>query len=230
MLLGAVAALLSAFVAGTAGYFIGAGHSRIAAALQNARAGLQGAALAPCPAGMTVPAPSATSPAGAALLARVLPRPAGATQAHATKQGVLSLRDYMSQLYPDDPAEQPRLIFRCFQTAAHQTWVLPNGTVIGVWLIQFGTAAGARSYILADEQANEADPANSDHFQVPGVRDGIGLGDPSLNKYGDTVTRLLGDDGNTAILINLFRPVGTDNKAAARILQAQSARLTAQPA
>ncbi len=136
----------------------------------------------------------------------------------------------MSQLYPDNPAEQQRLVFRCFQTAAHATWVSPSGTVTSAYLIQFGTATDARSYALAVEQGTAALLGNSDRFRVPGVGDGQGLGQPALDKYGDTRTVLIGDAGNTAIVINFFRPAGTDNNAAARVLRAQCARLTAPSA
>lgn len=228
VLLSAAAAVVAALVAGTAGYFIGVQQSHLGAEARSLGAGFKAAASGPCPAGMTVPAPSATSPAGTALLARALPRPPGATHVSSLKQGVLSLRDYLSELYPGNAAEQQRLTFRCFQTAVHTTWQSPDGTVTSIWLIEFGTAADARSYTLSTEAADRSDPANSDVFQVPGVGDGLGLGRPRLDQYGNTLTRLLGDAGNVSVIIHIFRPAATANPAAIKVLQAQNARLKAR--
>jgi hypothetical protein len=149
-----------------------------------------------------------------------------AEQVRALKQGVLSLRDYMNELYPGNSTEQLRLTTRCFQTAVHRTWQMPGGTVTSVWLIQFGTAADARSYTLATEQGDAADPANTDKFTVAGVADGMGLARSALDKYGNTVTRLLGDARNTSMIIHIFIPARTDNMAAAHVLQHQNARLS----
>src|SRR5262249_38969162 len=175
-------ALAAALLAGVLGYAIGIQHSRIGSVAQNFRAIAGGA----CPAGETAPDPSATSPAGAALRARLLPVPRDARQVRALKQGVLSLRDYLNELYPDRATERQHLTARCFQTAVHRTWQTPGGTVISVWLIQFGTAADARSYTLATEQADATDPAITDKFTVAGVSDGMGLGRPARDKDGGT--------------------------------------------
>ncbi len=221
---GAIVALVAALISGSVGYELGLKHSRLDAAVQDFKAVASG----PCPAGETQPAPLAASPAGTALLARLLPIPRGAKQVTALKQGVLSLSDYMHEVYPDNPTEQAHLVARCFQTAVHRTWVTPGGTITSVWLIQFGTRADARSYTLSVEQGDVAlVPAGTAKFTVPGVADGMGLGDPTLDKYGNTLTRLLGDAGNTSIIIHVFVPAETNNAAASQVLQAQNARLSA---
>jgi hypothetical protein len=138
------------------------------------------------------------------------------------QQGVLSLRDYMNTLYTGEPSEQPRLVARCFQTVVHREWDTPDGTMTSVWLSQFGTAVGARSYILALEDASAADSAYPDVFPVSRVTDGMGYGQTKLDKAGDTLTRVVGDAGNVAILIDVFVPARTDNPLAASILQRQS--------
>jgi hypothetical protein len=216
-------ALAAALIAGVLGYEIGIQHSRISSIAENFKAVAGGA----CPAGETAPDPSATSPAGAALMARLLPIPAYASQVTALKQGVLSLRDYLNELYTGNATEQQRLTDRCFQTAVHRTWQTPDGTVTSVWLIQFGTAADARSYTLAVEQADAADPVNTDKLTVAGVSDGMVLGQQTLDKYGDTYTHVLGDAGNTSVIIHVFAPARPDNAAAARVLRDQTARLGA---
>lgn len=221
---GAIVALATALIAGSAGYELGVHHSQISASVQNFKAAASG----PCPAGETQPALSATSPAGTALLAQMLPVPPGDTQVTTLKQGVLSLRDYLNELYSGNSTEQDLLVARCFQTAVHRTWQTPSGTTISVWLIQFGTRADARSYTLALEQADAASlPTDTAKFTVAGVADGMGLADPTLDKYGNALSRLLGDAGNTSIIIHVYIPGATNNAATSQVLQAQNARLSA---
>lgn len=214
--------VVASVLAGSVGYEIGLQHSRISSIVQNSEVALGG----PCPVGVSQPDPSATSPAGAALLARVLPIPAGDTKATGGyQQGVLSLREYMNTLYTGEPTEQARLVARCFQTVVHREWNSPDGSSTSVWLSQFGTAAGARSYILAVEQGTAADPTYPDVFRIPGVTDGMGYGNPTLDKDGDGLTRVFGDVGNVAILIDVYVPARTDNSAGTSILQQQSSLL-----
>jgi hypothetical protein len=220
----AIVALAAAVISGSAGYELGLQHSRIGAAVQNLNAVASGS----CTAGAASPAPSATSPAGTALLARLLPVPKGDKQITALKQGVLSLSDYMQELYPDNSSEQARLVARCFQTAVHRTWLTPDGTTVSVWLIQFGSRSDARSYTLSTEQGDaSAAPAGTDKFTVAGVADSMGFADPTLDQDGNTLTRVLGDAGNTSIIIHLFIPAQTNNPASSQVLKAQNARLSA---
>ncbi|HEY7323974.1 MAG TPA: hypothetical protein VH520_04030 [Streptosporangiaceae bacterium] len=216
--------VVASVIAGAGGYEIGLGHSHVSSGAPGTSVALSGA----CPAGVTVPDPSATSPAGSALLARLLPIPTADTRTTGgEQQGVVSLTGFVNALYSNNPnAEQPRLEARCFQTAVHREWTSPGGTITSVWLIQFGTAAGARSYTLADEQASAADPKRSDAFPVSHVADGMGYGQPSLDQDGNTRTAMLGDAGNIAIIINLFVPAKLDNSGGALVLQQQSALLT----
>lgn len=221
---GAIVALAAALISGSAGYELGLQHSRIGAAVQNINAVASGS----CPAGTASTAPSATSPAGTALLARLLPVPKADEQVTALKQGVLSLSDYMRELYPDNSAEQARLVARCFQTAVHRTWLTPDGTTVSVWLIQFGSHAEARSYTLSVEQGDASVvPAGTAKFTVAGVADSMGFGDATLDKDGNTFTRLLGDAGNTSIIIHIFIPAETNDAASSQVLKAQNARLSA---
>jgi hypothetical protein len=219
-----IVALAAALISGSAGFELGLQHSRIGAAVQN----LNAVAFSSCPAGTASTAPSAISPAGTALLARLLPVPKGDEQVATVKQGVLSLSDYMQQLFYDDPAEQARLVARCFQTAVVRTWLTPGGTTVSVWLIQFGSHADARSYTLFTEQGDaSAARAGAAKFTVAGVADSMGFADPTLDKYGDTLTRVLGDAGNTSIIVHVFIPAKTNDAASSQVLKAQNARLSA---
>src|SRR5216117_1305802 len=75
-LAGIAAAVVTGVIGGVVGYQVGLHHSQIKAANAYVRAASSG-----CPAGQAAPAPSATSPAGSALLTRLLPRPGGTAKA-----------------------------------------------------------------------------------------------------------------------------------------------------
>ncbi len=217
-LAGTVAAVVTGLLGAGAGYEAGLHHSQIKAANAYVAATAAG-----CPAGQ--PSPSATSPAGASLLTRLVPMPAGTKQAGSLKQGALSLADYISALYPGNHAEQQKITARCFQAVAHREWETSGGTLVSIWLIQFATAADARSYTLSTESADSADPANKVKLTVAAVGDGIYLADPKLDQDGNTFTRLLGDRGNVAMIIHVFVPARLNQAAAVRVLKAQDARL-----
>jgi hypothetical protein len=207
-------------IGGVAGYQVGLHHTQIKAANAYVRATTSG-----CLAGQPTPAPSVTSPAGSALLTRVLPMPSGATKAGSLKQGVLSLDDYTSALYTDSKSEQPRLMARCFQTAVHREWATRGGTVVSIYLIQFATAADARSYTLSTESADSAEPANKVKLTVNGVGDGMYIADPGLDRYGNTFARLLGNRGTMSMIIHVFVPARLNQPVAVQVLKAQYARL-----
>lgn len=233
-----IVALVAALISGSVGYELGLHHSRVEAA-QNVRANPPQTSPSPTApdsgpsptteaSGPCATRPTAISPAGAALLARMLRIPSGDQQVTALKQGVLSLHDYMVELYPSNPSEQARIAARCFLTAAHRTWQTPGGVTTSVWLIQFATSAGARSYTLSVEAGDQATaPAGSVRFTVAGVSDGIGLAEPTLDTNGNTLTRSLGDAGNVSIIVHIFNPAQTDKALASQVLKAQSARLGA---
>jgi hypothetical protein len=173
-----------------------------------------------------MPDPSATSPAGSAFFARLLPIPVGDTpDTSLAKAGVFSLTDFMNANYPAAPAEEQYFQADCFQTAVHRAWSSPNQDVTSAWLVQFGTAAGARSYTVADEQALSGDPTYTDDFRVPRVADGMGYGRPGSQSF-TSVTDVLGDAGNVAILITFYTPENLDNAAASLLLQQQYALLS----
>lgn len=218
-LAGSAVLVVTALVAGSIGFVIGDQHSRLQAAAAGASAVTSG-----CGTG-SAPDPSATSPAGAALLARLLPVPAGASPDTAEKQGEFSLNDYLHALYPDHPDEKLRLAARCFQVAVHREWSLPSGATASIWLVQFGGPADARSYALAAEEAPSALGTSTVKLRVTGVADGVDIAERSLDQFGNTRSQLIGDRGSVTILINLFVPASLDNALAARVLQQQDKRL-----
>jgi hypothetical protein len=211
--------VVAALIGGCIGYVIGDEHSRIQAAAAGANAAGSG-----CGAGKA-PDPSATSPAGSALLTRLLPMPSGASTLKLNKLGELSLDDYIQNVYSGAAYERQRLTAICFQVAVHSYWQLPSGTAVSIYLIQFGSNADARSYVLGTEQGDSGESGNTVTFTVPGVADGMGIADPTLDKDGNTLTHLLSDRGDVAILIHVYVPARLDNAAGIQVMQQQYARL-----
>lgn len=209
------AVVVAALIAASIGYIIGHQHG-----------GTQATAAAGSSCGTgKVPQPSATLPAGAALMARLLPAPSGAWGALGLKQGELSLDDYTYELYSTSPDANQQLTALCFQVAVNRAWIMPSGTEASVWLIQFGGRADARSYTLQTEESESAVPANTVKFPVPRVADGTGIATPNLDKLGNTYSQLLGDRGDVAILIHLWVPFALNNALAVQMLQEQNTRL-----
>lgn len=211
-------AVVAAIASGAVGFDIGKNSAQIAAAIKSSAAA---AGARPCP-GATVP------PAAGSHLASLLVRqPAGVTPLRGPfSHHVLSLGQFVSALYPQNPAYRSQLVDRCFQIAAQRGWTQPSGEIVAVYLIQFQTPADARSYALAAEAGDLADPLNRVHVAVSGVSDGILIEDPSLDKYGNTRTRLLGDQGNVAIIIHVFEPARLPSHAVSMsLLREQAARL-----
>jgi hypothetical protein len=209
--------VVTALIAGSIGYVIGDQHSRITAAALGGEAGSSGCGNAPDP--------SATSSAAAALTARLLPMPAGASPVNLLKQGELSLDDYVQELYGTSSDAMQRLTALCFQAGAFREWSLPSGNVVAIWLAQFASNDGARSYILGTEQADSDTAGNTVRFTVPGVGDGTGIARPSIDKDGNTLCHLLGDNGGVAMLIHVYVPGHLDDAFATQVLQQQNARL-----
>ncbi len=201
------------------GFYIGPLNSN--SAEQASKAGVSGF----CPAGQPLPAPSAISPAGGALLARLLAIPLpDAPNISVVPQGVLSLGGFANGVAQSDPVYPEYLATICFQTAVHRAWKSPDGIITAVYLIQCATTADARSYVSFTEQGDAQTPP-TEIFPVPGVVDGVGFGDPAIDKYGNTITEVLGDAGNVAIDIFSYVPKTLDNPGAALVLQEQYALL-----
>ncbi len=201
-------ALVTALGCGTAGFVIGKSSDQISAAIKSS-----GAAAGATPCADTSPAPSA----GTRLAGKLLPVPRGARYLKGRyRRQVDSLDQFVRELYPQAPSfEKRRLVARCFRVATQQGWVLPSGRAVAVYLVQFGTRADARSYALAVQSADLADPRNKLHGAVRGVSDGILIEAPKLDKYGNTLSRMIGDKGNVAMIIHIFVPAHLPSRTSA---------------
>jgi hypothetical protein len=204
------------------GFYIGVLTADSAA--QASQAGVSGL----CPAGQPLPAASAISPAGGALLARLLPMPVpDAPNISVVPQGVLSLSGFAKGVAESDPVYPDYLSIICFQTAVHRAWRSPDGIITAVYLVQCATTADARAYVSFTEQGDAQTPP-TEVFPVPGVVDGVGFADPEIDKYGNTFTEALGDVGNVAIDVFLYVPKILDNSGATLVVQQQNALLTSR--
>ncbi len=214
-----VIALVAALGCGTAGFVIGKSSAQIGSAIKSDAAA---AGAAPCRGAR--PAPGI----GAHLARELLPLPPGARYLQGRyRHQVDSLDQFVSTLYSRAAFEKRRLVARCFHAAAQQGWVLPSGRIVAVYLVQFGTPADARSYTLAAQSADVADPHNRRRGSIRGVSDGILIENPALDKFGNTVSRLIGDKGNVAIIIHLFVPARLPSRTSAiPLLRQQAARVT----
>jgi len=218
-LIAALAAALCLGLGGLAvGYYIGDHHEQISAAIKGTQAPAAGP---PCE------AKSAPSVIYKTLLVMLLPAPVGSqkpTGVNAAQE--LSLNAYVQQLYSDPAYETPRLRARCFQGAVHRWWATGSGQIVSIYLIQFGSPVDARSYALATEAADLKGAGNTIHAAVPGVLDGVQIGHPALDNYGNTLTRLIGDWSSVVILIHVYEPAHLDPPAkAVALLRNQAARI-----
>ena len=213
-----VVALVAAIGSGTTGFVIGKSSAQISTAIKS---GAAAAGARPCV--VNSPAPGV----GARLARELLPLPAGAKYINSQyRPSIDSLNQLLSVLYPGNSIERGRFVARCFQVAAQQGWAAASGQIVAFYLLQFGTPADARSYALADQSADLADPLNKQHSTVSGVSDGIAIDAPALDKSGNTIVRLIGDKGNVALIIQVFTPAHLPSPAsAAKLLRQQAARL-----
>ncbi len=90
-----------------------------------------------------------------------------------------------------------------------------------IWL-----AVSLVSFTLMLQAADISDPLNSVHSSLSGITDGIPIGRPSLDHFGNTLSRLLGDRRNVAIVIHLLTPGHLPQRRTANaLLRRHAARL-----
>lgn len=226
-----VVVLVAALAAGSGGYYFGSRHAHTVSAARLGRTAPGRAPTGPAPAGQ---GPCATTVTAAGpdskLLAELLPLPAGATRpSNARAPKAYALRSFVAGLFP--PQERSRetgfLGGLCFQAAVNSEWRTPAGTLVSIYLIKFALPSEARSYALDQEQADIAGVGvHGRHANVSGVPDAMIIQDPRLDKYGNTLTRLIGDVGDVAILVHVFVPALLDSEAAMDpLLREQASRL-----
>lgn len=178
------------------------------------------------------PCPSTTATPGQrdSLVRDLLPPHPGGGMPGVPHEQVMSLAAFVSTFYAatHDKAAQRNLLTRlCFRFAVLQVWDQPtSGTVVGEYLVRFGSAAGAHAYILSLEAVALASSSSSGHRAVPGVPDGMLVQFTSHDLIHRRQTQVLGDRGSVAILFlvnSAAKP--PSSAAAASLLRRQSARI-----
>jgi hypothetical protein len=180
------------------------------------------------------PAPSTTlaTPAavpsgdGTALLAKVLPVPAGAKNVTVSGStgGVMSLDQFLQREYPDNPLEKGRMQSRDFLVAAQREWVDSSGVEVHIQLIQFGAADGAESDVLGQANAYSHDSEVTGTFTLSAPH-GTGYEKSKFDPAGNRRMILLAQDGPIAVFVYLYTPTSLDRPSAIALMQRQLAAL-----
>jgi hypothetical protein len=175
----------------------------------------------------SLPAPAAVAPGdGKALLAKVVPLPAGAKNVTVSGStgGVMSLDQYLQKEYPDDQTEKGRMQSRNFLVAASREWLDSAGVEVHVQLLQFGAADGAESSVLGQVNAYTNDSEVTGTFTLP-VPHGSGYEKSKLDSAGNRRMVVMAQDGPIAVFIFFFTPKTFDRAAATALMQQQFAAL-----
>ena len=173
-----------------------------------------------------------TPPTVGDLVSALIPLPSGASTlkvSYASPDGAMTLDQFMKQVYASSPGERTLLQARGFQSAATRWFNTASGQEDCVFLIAFGSPAGAQSYALGQTQAREKVPADASDtkFDVPGLTDGTGFEDPTLDAYGNVAGHIYGALGDVAILVDSFTPAKPDRAQVLELLNQQITRLSA---
>jgi hypothetical protein len=209
-----ITAIVVGASAGSVGFYIGEHKTQIAAMVRHGSV-LNG--------GCRTQTPAQTSQ----LTSRLLPLPTGAGKdGTLPKTQDLSLSQFVGALYSASQNQGPVLTALCFEAAARRAWLLPSGQITVIYLVQFGDAAQAQSWILRTIDGDSKLPKISGSTTVHGVTDGTILYQSSLDQAGNTLCHVLGLNGDVAILIHVYNPGHLPALGrVARVLRAQDARL-----
>src|SRR5262245_32605256 len=150
-----IVAVVAALGCGTAGFEIGRSSAQIGSRI---RSGAAAAKASPCPGTSAAPA------VGRQLARALVPLPPGTKYLKGRyRRQVDTLDQFVGTLYSKASHEKARLVAQCFLVAAQEGWTWPSGRIVAVYIGQFGTHADARSYALAAQSADLADPRNKFH-------------------------------------------------------------------
>jgi hypothetical protein len=142
--------------------------------------------------------------AGAALLARIVPPPAGSVVIVLPNApgGQLTLEQDVLQFFPSAPLEADTLRAGGFVASAATEYKRPDGFAILTHLTQFATADGAGDYFSARKAVWVATANVSDSFAVPGG--GIGFDQNRPDAAGRRLTVMYEQVGTVVIAVDVF--------------------------
>jgi hypothetical protein len=214
-----LAALVGAGGGLAAGLAIRSGHgtATTATATATTAAGAGAATIAPPPSPAAVPTGN-----GTALLAKILPVPAGAKSltVSGSTNGVMDLDQFMQREFPNDPSERSLLQARGFLVVAQREWLGTDGVEVHIQLVQFASADGAEGDVLAQSNAYAMDSAVTGRFTLAATH-GNGYEKSALDNAGNRRMILLAQDGPLAVYIFLYTPTAFDRPGATTLMQRQ---------
>ncbi len=178
-------------------------------------------------AGAAVAGPDASqAPADAALLDRLLPYPADARRWGADRTGVLGLGRFIDNFYVKSSWDNERGLMtqRRFVRAARHGWINADGSQDDVWLVDFATAAGARSMYLGltGNWKDAARPAAE--FADPAVH-GEGQTTTTLDSLGNAYAKVAAVSGHTVVYVKVYTAASPERAAAVALMARQYARM-----
>jgi hypothetical protein len=141
---------------------------------------------------------------GDALRPYLLKRPAAATAVKIDESsfGVQTPSEYVDDHYDDFAFELARMKARGLVTAALEAWRLPGSDEVFIQLLQFRSADGAQSYVLANG-SGYADDASTTQT-VRGVADAHAYAWDTADENGRQRVVILGRLGNVAVLVDTY--------------------------
>ncbi|MBC3841313.1 hypothetical protein GXW82_16455 [Streptacidiphilus sp. 4-A2] len=184
---------------------------------------------------MTAPA-TATAADRARLRGDLVPLPGQAQPWQSNSQdgptGVLTLAQFAQRL-ADTAVDTQRVTDeetdRGFQYAVREDWTGSDGSQADVYLVQFSSAGGAQSYVLACQDGNANTVGTSGTYQVPGAGDAMAYQRSGIDSQGNVYTEGYLVVGNVGVWVNFWTPAKADRAAVLALLKQQYAALLADP-
>ncbi len=105
-------------------------------------------------------------------------------------------------------------------------WVLPNGEVIGVNLLQFHDADGAAAFLISQKAGYQDDPMTSGTGPVDGLTNAYIFEQPTPDAQGDVHAFVIGQDGPLILDVAFFTTDSIDRAADIAAFKRQFAALT----
>jgi hypothetical protein len=150
---------------------------------------------------------------GTALLAEMVPAPAGSTPV--TGGGVKDLATFVDEHFPtENVAATNELRSYGFAVAAERAYTRTDQVIVATQLVQFGTSNGAASYVRQQRAAFLADPAVTDPTPVTQVAGGASFEFGKIDAtHPERHAVLIGDAGNVAVVMFIYSPGVLDRYA-----------------
>lgn len=166
------------------------------------------------------------SGSGSALLASLVPYPAGARPWVKNKTGVLGLDAFVDNFYvaKERATSRSLTVARGFDTSVRRGWINADGTQAEVWLVRFHSAAGARSMYLS-VTANWKKAARPTTTFADTEVHGTGELIPKLDSLGNAPAKVATCTGRVFAYVMTFAPASPDKAVTTSLMRRQYALL-----